>query len=562
MGVADFYQPGVPTEIDLPTESLVGMVEAAVAAVPDHIATDFFGHTMTYRQFGDQVNRAAEGLRQLGVRPGDRVALVLPNCPQHLIAFYAVLRLGAIVVEHNPLYTARELRHMFEDHAARVAICWDAAVPKLQRQPDDIPIEHIVAVNLLDEFPAQLRLALSLPLPALRHKRAALTGRSVGATTTWKRLLNNHGLDPHFPKPGVHDEAVILYTSGTTGLPKGVVLTHFNLHANARQSEVWMHGSDAEIETFFAVLPLFHIFGLVLYGIYGVLKQARIHLFPTFDPSLVVTAAKKQPPTVFFAVPPIFEATAHAAQEQEVALKTAKFCVSGAMTLSESTVKLWESVSCRLVEGFGMTECCIALANPFWPTRRTGTIGLPFPSTQIRVVDIDDPSAEVAQGTPGELLIAGPQVFQGYWRNEAETAAAVLPGGWLRTGDIVTQDADGFTTIVDRKKELVITGGFNVSPSEVEAVLCSHPDIEDACIVGLPDAHSGEVVVAAVVPKPGATLDVEAIRAYCRERLTAYKVPRQVLALEVFPKSLLGKVLRGEVRNQLLKRANAATVDG
>ena len=563
MSFTDFYQPGVPAQIELPTQSLAELLDEAVAAAPDNVATDFFGKTMTYRQLGEQVSQAAEGLRRMGVRPGDRVAIILPNCPQHLVALYAVLRLGAIVVEHNPLYTPRELRHMFEDHAARVAICWDAAVPKLGRQPDDVVIDQIVSVNLLSEFPSHLRWALRLPVPSLRHKRAALTGKPVGATMTWKNLLNNPGLDANFPRPSVRDMAVIQYTSGTTGVPKGAILSHFNLYSNARQGAAWMHGARDGEETFYAVLPMFHVFGLLLFAIYGVLKRARIHLFPTFDVGLVLDAAKKHPPTVYCAVPPIYERTADAAKAKRISLRSAKYCISGAMTLPEATVESWESVSGGLlVEGYGMTEASpVALGNPFFETRRTGTIGIPFPSTQMRVVDPDDPNVDVPVGAPGELLIAGPQVFQGYWNNPAETEATLLPGGWLRTGDIVTQDSDGFTTIVDRKKELIITGGFNVSPTEVEGVLRGHPDVEDAAVVGLPDPHVGETVVAAVLARPGASVDVAAVRAYCRERLTGYKVPRQVFVLDAFPTSMLGKVLRAQVRQSLLDPADGAGAD-
>jgi len=554
MSFTDFYQPGVPAQIDLPTESLVELLETAVASAPDNVAMDFFGRTTTYRQLGDQISRAAEGLRALGVQPGDRVAIILPNCPQHLVAFYAVLRLGAVVVEHNPLYTPRELRHMFEDHTARVVICWDAAVAKLRRQPDDITLDHIVAVKVLDEFPTHLRFALGLPVPSLRHKRAALTAKPVGATTTWKKLLDNSGLNPQTPRPSVHDLAAIQYTSGTTGSPKGAMLTHYNLYANARQGAAWMHGAEDGKETFFAVLPLFHAFGMLLFGIYGVLKQARIHLFPTFDVDMVVSAAKKHPPTVYCAVPPIYEKTAQVARAKHVSLRSAKYCISGAMTLPKTTVDLWESVSGGLlVEGYGMTECSpVALGNPFWETRRTGTIGIPFPSTRMRVVDPDDPTVEVNQGEPGELLVAGPQVFQGYWNNPTETEATLLPGAWLRTGDIVTQDADGFATLVDRKKELIIVGGFNVSPTEVEAVLRGHPDVDDAAVIGLPDPHSGELVAAAVLAKTGRTVDIDGVRAFCRERLTGYKVPRQVFVLDAFPTSILGKVLRAQVRQQIL----------
>ncbi len=547
------YQPGVPPEIELPTESLVALCERSVAEAPQSVATEFFGRTTTYAQLGESISRAAEGLRRLGVRTGDRVALVLPNCPQHVIAFYAVLRIGAVVVEHNPLYTERELRHMFEDHAATVAICWDAAVPKLQAMPDDIPIPRIVSVNLLDAFPATKRLALGLPVPKLRATRAKLTQPAVG-TLPWKRFLDAPPIDSAHPRPGVHDLAVIQYTSGTTGQPKGAMLSHFNLFSNARQGEAWMHGAEYGKENFYAVLPLFHAFGMTLFLTYGILKQARLVLFPAFDVDLVLDAARKTPPTVYCAVPPIYERTATRAKERGISLRSAKYCISGAMNLPASVVELWESVAGGLlVEGYGMTEASpVCLGNPFAPSRRSGTIGVPFPSTHMKVVDQGDVTREVGPGERGELLIQGPQVFGGYWNNQAETEKALLPGGWLRTGDVVTVDAEGFTTIVDRVKELIISGGFNVAPSEVEAVLRTHPDITDAAVVGVPAPAGGEKVAAVVILRDEAHLDEKAMRAWCRERLAAYKVPRTIVAVHDLPRSMLGKVLRSQVREELL----------
>ena len=547
------YQPGVPAEIELPTESLVALYERSVREAGDSIATEFFGRTTTYAELGEQIERAAEGLHRLGVTAGDRVAIVLPNCPQHVVAFYAILRLGAIVVEHNPLYTERELRHIFEDHAARVAICWDVAVPKLKSLPGDVPLRHIVSVNMLNAFPKLKKLALQLPVKKLRQTRDRLTKPAPG-TKSWEKLLDAPRLAESHPRPGVHDLAVIQYTSGTTGVPKGAMLSHYNLFANARQGEAWMHGAQYRKETFYAILPLFHAFGMTLFLTYGILKQARIVLFPAFDVDLVLDAAKKSPPTVYCAVPPIYEKTATRAKERGVSLKSAKYCISGAMNLPDSVVELWESVSGGLlVEGYGMTEASpVCLGNPFAPSRRTGTIGVPFPSTLMKVVDPEDPKREVAQGERGELLVKGPQVFGGYWNNSEETARALLPDGWLRTGDVVTVDADGFTTIVDRVKELIITGGFNVAPSEVEAVLRGHPDLTDAAVVGVPAPSGGERVVAVVLLRPGATLDEAALKAWCQERLAGYKVPREIAALNDLPRSMLGKVLRKQVREEFL----------
>ncbi|PVU82014.1 long-chain fatty acid--CoA ligase [Cellulomonas sp. WB94] len=547
------YQPGVPAEIDLPTQSLVAMVEKSVVEAGNHPALEFFGRRTTYTELGDQIDRAAEGLRGLGVRAGDRVALILPNCPQHVVAFYAVLRLGAVVVEHNPLYTSRELRHQFEDHQARVVIAWDKSVAAVRAFPADVAIDHIVSVNLLRAFPTVKRLALHLPVRSLRESREALTGPAPG-TIPWEKLLSHGRIDTEHPRPSVDDLAAIQYTSGTTGNPKGAMLTHYNLYSNALQGEAWMHGAEYRKEIFYAILPMFHAFGMTLYLTYGIRKQALLVLFPKFDPDMILDAMKKSPATVYCAVPPIYERTAMAAKQRGISLKSCKFCISGAMNLPDHVVELWESMSGGLlVEGYGMTESSpVALGNPFHPTRRTGTIGVPFPSTLMKVVNQDDPTVEVAQGEPGELLLKGPQVFQGYWNNPEETAKSLLPDGWLRTGDVVTVDADGFTTIVDRVKELIITGGFNVAPSEVEAVLRMHPSVVDAAVFGKPLERGGEMVVAAVELEPGSPLDEEALRAHCRAQLAAYKVPRRIVQIEDTPRSMLGKILRKQVRAQVL----------
>ena len=547
------YQPGVPEAIELPTESLSHMFERSVAQAGDSPATEFFGRRQSYAQLGEQVERVAEGLRRLGVKSGDRVALILPNCPQHVVAFYAVLRLGAVVVEHNPLYTSRELRHQFEDHLARVVIAWDKVVPALQEFPKDIGLDAIVAVNLLEAFPPLKRLALNLPVGKLRDAKRTLSVPASG-TLPWKQLAKSERLAPNHPMPQVEDLAVIQYTSGTTGRPKGAMLSHYNLYANALQGEAWMAGAEERKEILYAILPMFHAFGMTLYLTFGVKKQGLLVLFPKFDPQMVLDAWKKSPASVYCAVPPIYERTAMAAREAGVSLKSAKYCISGAMNLPDHVVELWESLSGGLlVEGYGMTESSpVALGNPFHPSRRNGTIGIPFPSTQMKVVDLDDPSREVPQGESGELMIRGPQVFQGYWNNPEETAKTLTTDGWLHTGDVVQVDEAGFATIVDRAKELIITGGFNVSPSEVETALRGHPDVLDAAVFGKPLERGGEMVVAAVQLDEGATLDEAGLREHCRGLLAAYKVPKRIVAIDEMPRSLLGKILRKQVREQLI----------
>lgn len=558
------YSPGVPADLKLPEGSLVDLLDSSVRRYGNKTALEFFGACTSYRELGTAISRAAAGLKALGVRAGDRVALVLPNCPQHIIAFHAALRLGAVVVEHNPLYTDRELRHQFEDHGATVAIVWDKAVDKVRQLPADVGLHSIVSVELIPAMPFLQRMALRLPVPAARAARAALAAgkhppRPVAqparrTVLAWKELLAAGALKKRHPRPAAGDLAVIQYTSGTTGQPKGAMLTHANLQANAAQGRAWVPGLKDGRETVYAVLPMFHAYGLTLCMTFALSIGARLVLFPKFDVDLVLKAHKKSPATFLPAVPPIYDRIAAAAAERGIALDSIRFSISGAMNLPTATVERWENATGGfLIEGYGLTETSpIALGNPFGPSRKPGTVGVPFPLTDIRVVDPRNVLLGCAPGAEGELLIRGPQVFAGYWNRPQETEEALLEGGWFRTGDIVTVDKDGFVTVRDRLKELIITGGFNVSPTEVEDVLSEFPGVKDVCVVGLPRPGGGEDVVAAVVASAGAGIDPEALLAFARESLAAYKVPRRVAVMDELPRSLIGKILRREIRDTLV----------
>ena len=556
------YAEGVPDDIELPTGSLSDLIQSSVTEFGDHVALEFFGRETSYTELGDQIDRAAEGLRKLGMRKGDPVALIMPNCPQHVVAFYAILRLGAIVIEHNPLYTARELRHQFEEHGAKFAIAWDKVVPTLQAFPDDVKLDHIVSVDMTRAMPARLRFLLRLPIPAARKQRGELTMK-VSDTVPWEDLLADTGITPSVAGPTVADVAVIQYTSGTTGSPKGATLTHLNLGVNAAQARAWVPTIPRGTASVHAVLPLFHAYGLTLCLTFAMSMGARLVLFPRFDPDLVLPVIKKRPPTFLPAVPPIYERLTKAAEEKGVSLEGIEIAISGAMPLSQAVITPWENQTKGfLVEGYGLSECSPVLtANPVADNRRQGTIGLPLPGTDIRIVDPDDPTKTVGAGERGELLAKGPQVMSGYWKKPNETAE-VFVDGWYRTGDIATIDEDGFIKIVDRMKELVITGGFNVSPTEVEDALRGFTGVADVAIVGLPSARDGEHVVAAVVAKAGETVDGEALRAYARENLAAYKVPKHVYLVDELPKSLIGKVLRKKVKEALLERDDVKSEGG
>ncbi|MFZ4896210.1 long-chain-fatty-acid--CoA ligase [Plantibacter sp. Mn2098] len=548
------YAAGVPSDIPEQTGSLGDLVEQSAASYPDAVALEFFGATTNYTELTEQIARAAEGLRSLGVRSGDTVALMLPNCPQHIVAFYAVLRLGAVVIEHNPLYTPQELRHQFEDHRAKVAIVWDKVAPHLQDFPADLAVTSLITIDITRAMPATMRLALRLPIKKAKESRAQLTG-PVSGTIRWESLLASNPIDPEHPKPATSQLALIQYTSGTTGSPKGAALTHANLLANAAQSRAWVPTVKRGEAVVYAVLPMFHAYGLTLCLTFAMSMGSRLVLFPKFDPDLVLKVMRKRPPTFLPAVPPIADRLLAAATAQGVSIRGTEIAISGAMALPHELVVPFERASGGfLVEGYGLSECSpVISANPVSDGRKPGTIGLPLPSTEVKIVDPEDPTTERPTGEPGELLVRGPQVFQGYYNKPQESAAVLLPGGWFRTGDIVRIDDEGFMTVVDRIKELIITGGFNVAPTEVEHVLRSHPSITDAAVVGLPSAHSGEEVVAAVVVAPGQTLDVEELRAYARGILTPYKVPRRIVQVDALPTSLIGKVLRRSVREQLLQ---------
>jgi long-chain acyl-CoA synthetase len=549
------YSDGVPENIPAPTETLIDMVWASTRTYRSQVALEFFGATTTYEELREQIARVAAALVRLGVKRGDRVALVLPNCPQHIVAFYAILRVGAIAVEHNPLYTERELRHQFEDHGAQVAIVWDKVAASVLDFPSAMKVTTVIQVDMTRAMPLATRALLRLPISKARASRSALTVESsIRGAVSWESLLRSPIISNDYPKPALADTAVLQYTSGTTGSPKGAVLSHRNLRANAMQGEAWTPGLTKGNEVFYGVLPMFHAYGLTLCVTFAISMGARLVLFPKFDEALVLTAMKKSPATFLPAVPPIYSRLVTAAAKKRVSLRSIRYAISGAMSLPIETATAWEKATGGiLIEGYGMTEASpIALGNPIGPSRRLGTVGVPFPSTEIRVIDPEDSTTDLGFDTEGELLVRGPQVFSGYWNRPDETAEVLLADGWLRTGDIVSVSPDGFVTIVDRIKELIITGGFNVAPSEVEAALLAHPSVADAAVVGLPTTKGDEDVVAVIVLAAGAHLDPVALREHCRGRISAYKIPKTFVVREELPRSIIGKVLRRVVRDELV----------
>lgn len=554
------YPEWVPHNLEYGDTTLLDIYDNNLALNADKPATYFFGKTQTYAELDKQVRRAASGLRAFGVRPGDRVAILLPNCPQHLAAFYAVLKLGATVVEHNPLYTPHELEYPFKDHGARVAICWDKAAPMLEKLRGITDLETIISVDMTLAMPKTQQFALKLPIPAVHKARQKLTGDAPN-TVPWEILLGNaiggDGRDVTTPDDVTIDTtALILYTSGTTGVPKGAQLSHGNLFANIQQGKAWVPGlGEKSQEILLAALPMFHAYGLTMTATLGVYVGGEIVLLPAPDLRLIMKIMKKHTPTWLPGVPAIYERIVDAAEESGIDISGIRNSFSGASTLPVRTVERWEQFTGgRLVEGYGLTETSpIIVGNPMNDDRRPGYVGVPFPDTDVRIANPDNLDETQPYGMEGEVLVRGPQVFQGYL-NQPDATEKSFHGEWYRTGDVGVMEEDGFIRLVARIKEVIITGGFNVYPLEVEEVLLDHPDIEDCAVVGLPREDGSENVVAAITLVEGGALDPDGLKEYCRELLTRYKVPRTFYHFEELPRDQMGKIRRREVREQLVAR--------
>ena len=554
-----YYPEWTAHSLEYGGKTLGELYDDNLAANSNNVATRFFGRTQTFSELDREVRRAAAGLKAFGVRPGDRVAIMLPNCPQHVAAFFAVQKIGAIAVEHNPLYTAHELRPQFVDHGARVAIVWDKTADTLEKLRADTPLETVVSVNMTKAMPRTQQLALRIPLPNIREARAALTSPSKH-TVPWEVLtssaIGGFGSDLEAPEDVTPEStAVILYTSGTTGTPKGAALSHSNLIANPLQGQAWVKELQQGNQRMLATLPFFHAYGLTFSLTLTVLIGSELVLLPAPKMDLIMQAVKKTPPTFVPGVPTVFERMLKAAKKKNVDLSKVQIGFSGASSLPKEIIEEWEqSTGGHLVEGYGLTETSpIIVGNPESADRRPGYIGIPFPDTQIRIVNPDNPDEDMPFGETGEILVKGPQVFSGYFNNP-EATEKVFHDGWFRTGDMGIMEEDGFIKLVSRIKELIITGGFNVYPAEVEEVIRTHKDVADVAVVGRPRSDGSEDVVACVVLNDGAALDPDGLKEFARENLTRYKVPRTFYHFDELSKDQMGKIRRREVRDDLLEK--------
>ena len=547
------YPPGVPADFAFPEVPLTRLLDDAAASFPTRTALAFLGLTMTYRELRDAADHLASGLAGLGVRKGDRVSVVLPNCPQNVLTVFAVLRLGGVVVQHDPLSTPSELRAQLVDCGARVVVCLDRVHDTVVGLRRETSVRSVVVTSLADYVPTRTRLKARLPLPSARRARARLSApvRPDASTVPFLRLVKTPTAARQTPVDPRRDPAVLQYTGGTTGTPRAAVLSHDNLVSNAYMNRLWDTGGTAGGEVTIGVLPLFHAYGMTVCLNATVLLGGTLVLLPRFDVDELFAAVDRWRPTMLPAVPTVFRAMSEGPQARLHDLSSLRVCVSGAMRLPLEVQEQFERLSgALLVEGYGLTETSPSThCNPLSELRRAGTIGLPLPGTQCRVVDPDDASRDVPVGTAGELLVRGPQVFQGYW---GSAERPVDDDGWLLTGDLVVMDADGFFTVVDRKKDVIISGGFNVSPSEVEGVLSSLSGVVDCVVVGVPDRYLGERVQAYVVRAPGASIAEEDAVAHCAALVAPYKVPRSVEFRDELPRTPVGKVRRRQLVDEVL----------
>lgn len=550
------YGPGVPAQVGHAPRLLHELLSDVACRLPEREALIFavgaagrlFTSTTTFAELDRLVDGFAASLQRLGIRAGDRVAICLPNCPQFAIAFFGAARAGAVAVPFNPLYTPREVGLQLRDCGARAMVVLDRFLPAVRSSREGTALEQVIVTSLKEHFPPALWL-----LYTLTREIRERPPRPAAGELRFRDLLRPARPEPVAVAEG--DTAVLLYTGGTTGVSKGVELTHFNLVVNAEQNRAWAGIGDG-VDRALVALPLFHAFGLTCGLNLGMLAGVTQILFPNpRDTRGLVQAIHRLRPTIFPVVPTLLVGIASLPDLARFDLGSIRVCPCAGSPLAPAVQRVFtERTGVKVAEGYGLTEAApVTHGNPPSGENRPGTIGLPYPDTLARIVDLERGSVDLPLDgewtAPGELLVRGPQVMKGYWNRPAETAAQIRDG-WLRTGDVAQMHRDGYFRIVDRLKDLIIRGGLNIYPAEVEAVIAEHPEVLEALVVGVPDPALGELVKAFVVPRPGAVLTTERLLAFCRENLARYKVPSAVEFRTELVRSAVGKPLRRALREE------------
>ncbi len=549
------YEAGIPPTLSYPDVPLHRFLTDAAGRFPDRTALEFYSRRIPYRELDDLTDRFAQALIRLGVRKGDRVAIMLPNCPQAVIGYFGALKAGACVVQTNPLYVSDEIAHQVRDAGAETILALDQFYPRLKEVMDRTPLKRIILTNVRDYLPWLKRLLY--PIKARRQGQWVEVER-VPPVYDLPALLK---AAPAGPPPGdvfPGDIALLQYTGGTTGVPKGAVLTHRNLVANAVQCRWWLKGFRDGQEVFLGVLPFFHVYGMTTTQNLAIYLGATLVLLPRFQVDEVLKTLVAHRVTAFPGIPAMYMAITNHRKAAEYNLASVRFCISGAGPLFAEVQDRFEKLTGgRLIEGYGLTEAApVTHCNPIVGPRRSRCIGLPVPDTDARVVDFETGRRVLTAGEEGELQVKGPQVMRGYWNQRSETES-VLKDGWLSTGDLVRMDEEGFFYILDRKKDMIKSCGMNVYPCEVDECLCRHPKVKDACVIGVPQELRGEKIKAFVVLKDGEQATAAELLEHCRCHLAQFKVPKQVEFRKELPKTLVGKVLRRVLLDEELKRSPA-----
>ena len=547
------YEPHIPASLSYPDRTLPQVLADVARRFPDRPATIFFKAKLTYRQLNDLVNRCGAGLQRMGIRKGDRVAILIPNSPQYVIAYYAILRIGAIAVPCNPLYVARELNYQLKDSGARAIFTLSRFYNTVKEAQPGTPLESIVVTNIKEYFPPLLRFLFTVAKEAKEGHRADI---SKDPSARWfQYFLATAPATPKGVEISLDDTAVLLYTGGTTGVPKAAELSHRNIMVNAVQTSVWFSAQEGQ-EVILSALPLSHSYGMTTAMNFPIYAGATMILIANpRDIRDVLENIQRFRPTAYPGVPTMYVAINNYPDVSKYDLRSIKACISGGAPLPVEVQKRFQEITgAKLVEGYGLSETSpVTHANPIYGENRIGTIGLPWPDTDCKIVDVETGTREMPVGEIGELIIRGPQVMKGYWNRPDETALT-LREGWLYTGDIARMDADGYFQIVDRKKDMIIAGGFNIYPREVEEVLYEHPKVKEAVAVGLPDPHRGETVKVFIVLKEGETATEQEIIEYCRGKMARFKVPTAVEFRSELPKTMVGKILRRVLREEELAK--------
>jgi long-chain acyl-CoA synthetase len=559
------YEQGVPTTIDYPPIPVHQFLNDTAAKYPDNTALIFFNNKLTYRQLNTLVDKFAAGLQQLGLKKGDRVAVYMPNCPQFVIAYYAILRAGGIVVPSNPLYVAREFEHQANDSGAKIAICLSLLYPRLKQARPNTVLEHVIVANIKEYFPGLLKALFTL---AREKKDGHRVDISADPNTYWFQDILNSAPDKPTPVDiAPEDTAVLMYTGGTTGVPKAAQLTQRNVVANAIQTADWMVDGVEGKEVGLTALPLTHSYAMTVCMNQSVYRGYAQILIPNpreFDQLL--EAINKHKPTMFPGVPSLYAAINNHPDVKagKYDVKSIKICISGAAGLPPEVQEEFQRITGgKLVEGYGLSEATpVTHCNPIRGGGRIGYIGVPFPDTDCKIVDADTETETLGPGEPGVLCIKGPQVMKGYWGMPTETANVLRQDEsgkvWLHTGDVAEMTEDGYFRIVDRKKDMILAaGGMNVYPREIEDVLYEHPKVMEAAAIGVPVGGGDQRAKVFIVLRPGETATEEEILEFCRERLAKYKIPKYVEFRQDLPKTMVGKILRRELMEEEQKQVAA-----